>query len=128
MSYSSCGAARSNSSMVCSHSGSEMVTPLGSRLRLQIPVHEIDLLQPAKALADVLRPHVPHAVDGLQLAVGRCEDLVQPGELAHDRLDHELRKPRNAAQDPIAARRDRVVEGVELPVVAEKLREPAEVQ
>ena len=42
--------------------------------------------------------------------------------------DHELRQARNAPEDPVAARRDRVVERVELAVVAEQLREPPEVQ
>ncbi|MEA2474006.1 MAG: hypothetical protein QOE06_1921 [Thermoleophilaceae bacterium] len=39
--------------------------PSGSLSRLQVAVHEIYLLQAAKALADVLRTHVPHALDGL---------------------------------------------------------------
>jgi hypothetical protein len=34
---------------------------------LQIAVHEVDLLQTAKALADVLRPLVPHSLDGFEL-------------------------------------------------------------
>jgi hypothetical protein len=32
---------------------------------LQIAVHEVDLLQPAKALADVLRPDLPHSLHRL---------------------------------------------------------------
>jgi hypothetical protein len=36
---------------------------------LQIPVHEVDLLQPAQALANVLGTHVADPLDGLQLTV-----------------------------------------------------------
>ena len=57
---------------------------LAQRACLQVTVHEVDLLQAAKALADVLRPDLPHAVDRLQLGVGGGKDLVQPAELAHD--------------------------------------------
>jgi hypothetical protein len=32
---------------------------------LQIAIHEVDLLQSAKALADVLRPHISHSLHGL---------------------------------------------------------------
>jgi hypothetical protein len=58
---------------------------------LQVAVHEVDLLQPAKALADVLRPDLSDAVHRLELRVGRGKDLVQPAELADDVLHHELR-------------------------------------
>src|SRR5881275_3120006 len=95
---------------------------------LQITIHEVDLLQPAKALADVLRPDVSDALDGLQLAIGRRQDLVQATELPNDGLDHKLWQPRDAAQDPVAPRGDRVVKGIQLPVVPEELREPPEVQ
>src|SRR5215207_3557105 len=72
-------------------------------LGLQVAVHEVDLLQPAKALADVLRTDLPHAVDRLQLWIGGGEDLVQPAELAHDVLHHQLREPGDAAEDAVAA-------------------------
>src|SRR3954451_687648 len=95
---------------------------------LQVTVHEVDLLQAAKALADVLRAHIPDALDRLQLRVGRGEDLVQPVELADDRLNHHLRKARDAPEDAVAARRGGMVECVQLPVVAEKLGQAAEVE
>ena len=66
---------------------------------LQVAVHEVDLLQPAKALADVLRADLPDALDRLQLGVGGGEHLVEPAELAHDLRDDELRQPRDAAED-----------------------------
>src|SRR5687768_12085255 len=87
---------------------------------LQVAIHEIDLLQPAKALSDVLRADLPHALDRLQLGVGRGEDLVQSAELADDVLHHELRQARDAPEDPVATRRDGEVEGVDLAVVAEQ--------
>src|SRR6187397_1776981 len=69
---------------------------------LQVAVHEVDLLETAKSLADVLRPDLAYALHRLQLWVGRCEDLVQPAYLAHDVLHHQLRQPRNAAEDAVA--------------------------
>jgi hypothetical protein len=69
--------------------GGPAAGPLASCL--QVAVHEVDLLQPAKALADVLRPDLSDAVDGLELRVRRGKDLVQPAELADDVLHHELR-------------------------------------
>src|SRR3954453_11652260 len=95
---------------------------------LQIAIHEVDLLQPAKALADVLRADLSDALDRLQLRVGGGEDLVQSAELADDVLDHELGEPWNAAEDAVAAGRDGKVEGVDLAVVAEQLGEAAEVE
>src|SRR5919106_3292109 len=64
---------------------------------LQVTVHEVDLLQPAKALADVLRADLADAVHRFQLGVGRGEDLVQPAELADDVLHHQPRQPGDAA-------------------------------
>src|SRR5918997_4626875 len=83
---------------------------------LQVTVHEVDLLQPAKALADVLRTDLTHALDGLQLGVRRGEDLVEPAELADDVLDDQARQPRDAPEDAEAARRHGVVERVDLAV------------
>src|SRR6185295_166435 len=97
-------------------------------LGLQVTVHEVDLLQPAKALADVLRTDLPHAVDRLQLRIGGGEDLVQPAELAHDVLHHQLRKPWNAAKNAIPAGGDGIVQGVDLAVVAQQLGQAAEVE
>src|SRR6188472_3416853 len=73
---------------------------------LQVAIDEIDLLQPAKALSDVLRADLPHALDRLQLGVGGGKDLVEPAELAHDVLDDQLREPGDAAQDAVAPWRD----------------------
>src|SRR5688572_26482275 len=100
--------------------------PLGSCL--QVAVHEVDLLQTAKALADVLRPDLSDSLDRLQLGVGRGQDLVEPAELANDVLHHQLREPGDAAEDAVAAGRDGIVERVDLAVVAEQLGEPPEVE
>jgi len=45
---------------------------------LQIAIHEVQLLQPAQALADVFRPDLPDSLDGLQLGVRGREQFVQP--------------------------------------------------
>src|SRR4051812_24602889 len=99
-----------------------------ARSSLQVPIDEIDLLQPAKALSDVLRANLSDALDGLELCVRRGEQLVEAPELLDDLGDDELREPGHAPQDPEAARRDRVVEGVQLAVVAHQLGEAAEVE
>src|SRR3712207_8135005 len=44
------------------------------------------------------------------------EDLVEPAELADDVLHDELGKARDAAEDPVAARRHRIVERVDLEI------------
>src|SRR4051794_21068619 len=72
---------------------------LGLLLGLQVTIHEVDLLQPAKALADVLRTDLSNALDGLELRVRCGEDLVESAELADDVLHHEAREPRDAAED-----------------------------
>src|ERR1700722_12239063 len=88
---------------------------------LQVAVHEVDFLQPAKALADVLRPNLSHAVDRLELGVARGEQVVKAAEPADDARDDELRQARDATEDAVAARRDRVVERADLAVVAQQL-------
>src|SRR3954462_15596592 len=95
---------------------------------LQIPIHEVDLLETAKALADVLRPDLADALDRLQLRVGGGEDLIQPAELADDVLHHELRQPWDAPQDPVAGGRDGIVQRVNLAVITEQLRQAPEVE
>src|SRR5919112_4187219 len=77
---------------------------------LQVAIDQVDLLQAAQALADVLRSDLADALDRLELGVGGGEHLVEAAELAHDLLNHELRQPRDAAQDPVAAGRHRIVE------------------
>src|SRR3954453_6884100 len=86
---------------------------------LQVPVHKVDLLQAAKALPDIPRAHVAYPLHSFQLCVGCGKNLVQPAPLADDRLDHELRESGDAPQDPVAARRHGMVEGVQLAVIAE---------
>jgi hypothetical protein len=55
--------------------GTDWVYPAGGRsssssLRLQVAVYEVDLLQATQALADVLCPDLPHALNRLELGVG----------------------------------------------------------
>jgi len=97
-------------------------------LCLQIAVHEVDLLETAKALADVLRPDLAHALYRIQLGVGRCQHLVEPAEVADDVRHDEAGQARDPAEDAVAPRADRVVERVQLAVVAEKLGQAPEVQ
>src|SRR5919199_987019 len=110
-------------SSICSIAVSGMVSSfIGSgcrtfRSRLQVAVHQVDLLEAAKALADVLRAYLPHALDRLQLGVGGGEDLVQPAEVADDVAHDQLGQPRDAAQDAVAARGGGEVERVDLAVV-----------
>src|SRR3954465_3767395 len=100
----------------------------GLLLGLQVAIHEGGLLQPAKALADVLRTDLSHALDGLELRVRRGEDLVEPAELADDVLHDETGKSGDAPEDAEASRRHRVVERVDLAVVAEQLGQAPEVE
>src|ERR671922_330401 len=102
------------SGMVSSFVGAGPESRTAGGLRLQIAVHEVDLLQPAKALADVLRADLSYAVHRFELGIGRGKDLVQPVELAHDVLDHQLRQPRDAAEDAVAPGSNGTMEGVEL--------------
>src|SRR5919202_5918906 len=118
-------------SSICSVAVSGMVSSfIGSgcrtvRSRLQVAVHQVDLLEAAKALADVLRPDLADSLDRLQLGVGGGEDLVEPAEVADDVADDELGQPRDAAEDAVAARGDGEIERVDLAVVPEDLRQAA---
>ena len=95
---------------------------------MQITVDEVDLLKPAKALADVLRAGLPDALDRLELGVGGRQDRLEAAEVVDDLLGHQPRQPRDPAERAVAARRDREVKGVGLAVVAEQLGEATEVE
>src|SRR5438046_3472834 len=97
-------------------------------LCLQVAIHEIDLLESAKALADVLRPDLAYTLDRLQFGVRRGEHLVQSPEVAHDVRDNDARQPRDTAEDAIAPRGDGVIERVQFSVIAEHLGESTEVE
>src|SRR5436305_474953 len=58
----------------------------------------------------------------------RRQQLVETAERGDDLGGDQLRQPRDAAQHAVAARGDRVVERVQLAVVAEHLGEAAEVE
>src|SRR3954447_21806129 len=75
---------------------------VASVLCLQVAVHEIDLLESAKALADVLRPDLADTLDRLQFGVGRGEHLVQSAEVAHDVRHDDARETRDASEDAVA--------------------------
>src|SRR6185312_15374322 len=97
-------------------------------LRLQIPIDQVDLLKSSQAFTDLLGTHLPYPVDRLQLTRRRGEHVVKPFEFAHDVLHDHLRQARHAPQYPVAARRDRKVERVELAVVAHQLGQAPEVE
>src|SRR3954467_987585 len=92
----------------------------GSASRLQVPVDQVDLLEPAETLADVLRADLPHALHRLEFGVGGGEYLVQPAELADDVLHHEPGQAWDAAEDAVSTGRDGIVQGVDLAVVAQQ--------
>src|SRR3954452_19110542 len=71
----------------------------GCVLRLQVAIDEVDLLQPAQALADLFCPDVPAPLDGLQFVVRRGKHLVQTAERAHDVCHYELRQSRDPAEN-----------------------------
>ena len=49
---------------------------------MQVPVDQVDLLEPPEALADVLGPQRPDSVDGGEVGVGGRQDLLDFGRLA----------------------------------------------
>src|SRR4051794_32465531 len=123
------GASSTRSSSRCASIVSGMVILLASSPRggaagrgggskkssgLQVAVDQVDLLQAAQALADVLRADLADAVDGLELGVRGREHLVEAAELVHDLLDDQLRQARDAPEDPVAAGRHGEGEGVAL--------------
>src|SRR3954467_447121 len=95
---------------------------------LQVAVHEVDLLQSAKALANVLRTNLSHSIDTLELGIRRGQQLVEAAELAHDVRHDDPRQARDLPEDPVAAGRHRIVEGVQLAVVAQHLGQAGEVE
>src|SRR3954469_17859815 len=72
-------------------------------LRLQVAVNEVDLLQSAQVLADLLGPALPHALDRLPLGVRRGQHLVEPAERLHDVGHDEPRQARDAPEYAEAA-------------------------
>src|SRR6266498_2613217 len=97
-------------------------------LGLQVAVHEIDLLKPPQALANLLRADLADALDALELTAGRGEHHVEGTELPDHVVDDGLGQAGDPAENPVAARRYREVERVELAVVPEQLAEPPEVE
>src|ERR1700730_6613868 len=72
--------------------------------RLQVTVHEVDLLQPAKALTDVLRTDLSDPLDRLELGVTGGQQLIETAELLDDLAHHQLGQPGDAPHDAVAAR------------------------
>ena len=66
----------------------------GIQLELEIPVHEIVLLQPTEPFADLAGPHRSDALDRLELALRGPDDRVEAAEIRHDPADERLRHAR----------------------------------
>src|SRR5215208_8470049 len=81
-----------------------------------------------KAPAGLLRAYIADALDCFQLRVVRGEDLLESAELGDDPLDQQLGKTRNAPENPVASRLNRMIERVDLAVVPQQFGQPAEVQ
>src|SRR5712691_12055909 len=64
--------------------------PLFRRLQLQIAVHEVVLLEPAQALADLPCAHGADAGDTLEIALRGPDDRVEGAEVSDDPPDHRL--------------------------------------
>src|SRR5271165_5873317 len=64
---------------------------------LYVAIHQVDLLQPSQALADVLGPDLPHSLDRLERGVRGGQQLFQAAELAHYLGDDELGQSGDAA-------------------------------
>src|SRR5919106_45716 len=97
-------------------------------LELQVTVDQVVLLQPAQPLANLAGTDGADAVDGLEVAMTRADDLVEAREVGEDLADDRVREPRNAREHAVAARRDRVVDRVRVPVIAEQLGELLELE
>ena len=61
-----------------------------SRLKLQVTVDEIVLLEAPQALADLPGPDGAHALHGLEIALGGPDDGIEGLEVAHDPPDEWL--------------------------------------
>src|SRR6185437_4046406 len=98
------------------------------KLELQVTIHEVVLLQPAKALADLTGTHRPDSLDGLELSLRGTHDRVEAPEVGHDPPDERLGHAWKMRQDPVPPRHDGLVERIDAALVAEHLREPAELE
>jgi len=85
-------------------------------------------LEPAQALADLPRANRPDARDRLQIALRRPDDRLQVAEAGDDLPDEVLGQAGDVRQDPEAARRDRMVERVDVARIADQLRQPLRFQ
>src|SRR3954451_3743639 len=90
-------------------------------LELQGAVDQVVLLQPAQPLANVTRANRPDAADRLEVALRRADDRLEVAEIRHDLPDDGLRQSGDVREDAVAARRDGVVERIDVARIAEEL-------
>jgi len=95
---------------------------------VHLSIDEVDLLHAAQALADFLGTHFAHAFDALELRIANGEQLLESTCGSDDVRDNQFRQSRDETEDPVAARRYRMVDRVDLAVVTKQLREAAEVK
>src|SRR4051812_21730932 len=95
---------------------------------MQEPINEVDLLQAAESLTDLLRPGGIHAVDLFKVDVVGRHKSFEPVERAHQVRDGQLRKAGDATKRAVAAGAHALVKGVDLALETEQLGQPAEVQ
>src|SRR5919201_1753862 len=100
------------------------LTPAFRFSELEIPVDEVVLLQAAEPLADLARADGADTGDRLEISLRRADDRLEVAEAGDDLLDQVPRQPGDVGQDPVAARRDRVVEWIDVARVAHQLGEP----
>src|SRR6185437_14999200 len=92
-------------------------------LQVQVAVHEVLLLEPAQALADLAGAHSSDALDLFELGLGGPHERLEAVEVLDDVRDHDLRQTRDLREDAVAARRDRIVDRRDAARVAQHLGE-----
>ena len=97
-----------------------------AQLQLEVAIDEIVLLQPPEALPDLAGPDGPHALHGLEIALGGADDRVEGLEVGHDPADHRFGDAGDVREDAISTRLDRRVDRARAPWVAEQLRQAVE--
>src|SRR5690348_528892 len=80
------------------------------RLKLQIAVNEVVLLEPPQPLADLPGPHRTDTFDRLEIPLRGPDDRVERLEMGDDLAHRRLRQARDVGEDAVPARLHRVVQ------------------
>jgi chemotaxis signal transduction protein len=100
-----------------------MAQEYADSLQLDVPLQDRALGQPGQALADALGASLPDALDRLEIVDVGGEQLLQAAEVVDDAIDDEAGEPGDLGEEPVAARRTRVVESVDTAGETDDLRE-----